>query len=310
MIRRICIFLIACIIAVIVGSVGIVVFYRLFPSAIPASAGIGTAPASEGASVATDEPEAETVQSTAAESESDTAPTDTEPPETTPPEEPVDTALTVIIDPGHGFDDPGCVTPLLGDTYEYELTLDMAHILGTKLEDAGHTVIYTHEGESFPALSELSALADSLGVEYEIEKCVDNSIFSAYERTVWANCIAAQQEIDLFISIHVNAMPDGYPERSGFEIDYCTDTEWARGAKIFFDSIIEAVRKSYPTTVIETWEDSWDEAFIVTKRTFMPSILFETGFATNEQDAARLLDPAERERLMEALAEGIMTAEN
>lgn len=304
MIRKICIFLTACIIAVIVGSVGIVLFYRLLPSSVPASGDVGTAPDESTAITADTEGSAdsETEQSQTSSASSESAP------ETATPDETPST-LTVIIDPGHGFDDPGCVAPLLGETTESELTLDMAHTLGAFLESKGHTVIYTHEGDDFPALSELLSVADGLGVEYEIEKCVDNEIFSAYERTIWANCVAAKQEIDLYLSIHVNAMPDGYPERSGFEIDYCTDTEWADRSKAFFDRIVGAVRGSYPTTVIETWEDGWDEAFIVTKRTLMPSILFETGFATNEQDAARLLDPTEREKLMKAIAEGIMEVE-
>jgi len=37
----------------------------------------------------------------------------------------------------------------------------------------------------------------------------------------------------------------------------------------------------------------------------MPSVLFETGFATNKADAARLLDADERDRLMQTLADAI-----
>ncbi|MEE0836030.1 MAG: N-acetylmuramoyl-L-alanine amidase [Clostridia bacterium] len=214
---------------------------------------------------------------------------------------------TVIVDPGHGFTDEGCSSEFIGELTEKELTLAMAEELRTILEGYGVNVIMLHDGKSFPSLPKLTALADSYSIEYDIAKCVDNNIFSAYERTVYANYLSKVNDVDLYISIHVNAMENN-PDYSGFEIDYCAENESSAVSKIFFDSIIDAIKSNYPSEKLYTWEDSWEKAFIVTKYTSVPSVLFETGFATNAGDAARLTDRAERRKLMQTVADGIAGA--
>lgn len=219
----------------------------------------------------------------------------------------VRSVYTVIVDPGHGFTDEGCSSDLTGDFTEKELTLTMAEELRSILEGYGVNVIMLHDGKSFPSLTELTAFADYYDIEYNIDKCVDNNIFSAYERTIYANYLSKINAVDFFISIHVNAMENN-PDYSGFEIDYCAENESSSVSKIFFDSIIDAVKSDYPFETLYTWEDSWDEAFIVTKYTSVPSVLFETGFATNAGDAARLISTTERRKLMQTVADGIMNA--
>lgn len=219
----------------------------------------------------------------------------------------VRSVYTVIVDPGHGFTDEGCSSDLIGDFTEKELTLTMAEELRSILEGYGVNVIMLHDGKSFPSLTELTAFADYYDIEYNIDKCVDNNIFSAYERTIYANYLSKINAVDFFISIHVNAMENN-PDYSGFEIDYCAENESSSVSKIFFDTIIDAVKSAYPFETLNTWEDSWDEAFIVTKYTSVPSVLFETGFATNAEDAARLISTTERRKLMQTVADGIMNA--
>lgn len=132
--------------------------------------------------------------------------------------------ILFIVDPGHGFTDEGCSSEFIGELTEKELTLAMAEELRTILEGYGVNVIMLHDGKSFPSLPKLTALADSYSIEYDIAKCVDNNIFSAYERTVYANYLSKVNDVDLYISIHVNAMENN-PDYSGFEIDYCAENE-------------------------------------------------------------------------------------
>lgn len=217
-----------------------------------------------------------------------------------PPAEPL-----VIVDAGHGFGDPGCIPELLGGLTEKELTLDMAGVLCTKLESKGFRTLMVHNGKEFPSFAQLCKLADSLGVEYEIEKFEDNNVFSPYERAIYANCLAAQNGgAVVYISIHVNTI-ENKPDYSGFEIDYCVDNPYSEISKQYFDGIISEIKKNYPSDRIKAFEDSWEMGFVVTKHTRMPSLLFETGFATNKSDAARLLDPTARDKLMQTLADAI-----
>lgn len=292
--RRIITALVIAIFSVILVSASVVAAYRLLP-------GLGCSAVDDCTAETTAQTDAsettapETVETDGGETETDAVPAAAE----------LERMPTVLIDPGHGFDDVGCGSEFLGETWEKDLTLDMAKRLGTLLTERGCTVLYTHEGKSFPSVAELTAEAKRLGVEYEYEKMNDNNIFSAYERSIYANCLAAEQEIDFFLSIHVNAMENS-PERSGFEIDYYAEGDDAAESRAYFNGIIASIADNLPDTGIDSWEDSWDEAFIVTKITRLPAVLIETGFASNASDAAYLLVEENRSELMSAVGDGIL----
>lgn len=85
---------------------------------------------------------------------------------------------TVLLDPGHGFDDVGCGSEFLGETWEKNLTLDMAKKLGELLTERGCTVLYTHDGVTFPSVSEITSEAKRLALNMS-GKSSRTIIFSA-----------------------------------------------------------------------------------------------------------------------------------
>lgn len=89
---------------------------------------------------------------------------------------------TIVLDPGHGGIDPGCIGK--SGAQEKEITLDVSLSLKKMLEKDGFKVILTRESDINPRLE---------------------------DRPVIAN----QKRADLFISIHVNAHPDR--KREGVE---------------------------------------------------------------------------------------------
>lgn len=212
---------------------------------------------------------------------------------------------TVIIDPGHGFDDVGCINDLLRGKTEKDITMEMSLLLREELEKRGYKVILIHDGKSFPSVKELTALAEQYNIYYEAKHFVDNNIFSAYERSIYANVIAAQQTVDLYISLHVNSVETEIEKRSGFEIDYCIDNDYSDASEKIFDFIIGNLHDIFPNTKMNIFRDSWADSFIVTKFPIMPSILFEMGFATNKTDADNFFDSEFRSSLIKALADGI-----
>lgn len=293
--RRIVIALVAAILSVVLVSASVVAAYRFLPGL--GRAGVQDSPENVTDAVTVTTAESEQVTSSDG---AETAAAEQQPEKSVPERMP-----TVLIDPGHGFDDVGCGSEFLGDTWEKDLTLDMSKKLGAMLEEKGCRVLYTHDGNSFPSVPELVSEAMRLGVEYEPEKLSDNGIYSAYERSIYANCLSAEENIDFFISIHVNAM-ENTPERSGFEIDYYAEGESSGLSRKYFHGIISSIADNLPGMGIDSWEDSWDEAFIVTKVTSVPSVLIETGFASNASDAAYLLVDENRTELMGAVCQGIL----
>ncbi len=211
---------------------------------------------------------------------------------------------TVIIDPGHGFADSGCVN-LLGDTSEKDITLATANQLKTYLENYGFTVFFTHDGENCPSTKEMLATADDLGIPYDPTRCEENQIYSPYERTVMANIIKKTSgNADLFISLHVNAVENA-PHISGMQFDYCKDTYWSDVSKAIFDNITSYLKSSLPQKELTLFSNPWDDSYIVNKYVDMPSVLLEMGYSTNEEDAADLLNESYRDTLVKAIANGI-----
>ena len=216
-----------------------------------------------------------------------------------------DGIVTILIDPGHGFGDVGCVSEYIGEIYEHHLTMDFAKRLERMLRELGYNVLFTHDGENIPDMAETADEAERLGIDFEKEKITaENNIFDAYERTVYANVLAKKREIDLFFSIHVNANADT-DTAEGFEIDYCAENSSSEMSSFAFDAVCASLEKAYPERRLKKFADPWEMSFIVNKYTSVPSILFETAYASTPSEASLLLDEGWRESLMQAIAGGI-----
>lgn len=215
---------------------------------------------------------------------------------------------TVVLDAGHGFGDVGCAgpeTPL--GAYEFVLTMDMVNTLKAELEAAGIRVLLTHDGESFPTNDEIIALCKEYSVAYDTTKKTweDNSIFSPYERVIYMNALDAMYGVDFAFSVHVNANPDS-TELSGFDLDYCAENDWSEGSKVYAEALRECLTAEYEGRNLWYYEDSWDDAFVVTKYNSMPSALLETGYYTNPSDCELLKNKEWRDGLMKNAAKTII----
>ncbi len=256
---------------------------------------------------------------TAAETEQDVPVTETDAPEETAPESTPDVpdvvvAVTgtpykplsftrtwsVMIDPGHGFDDIGTSSELLGDVNEATINLDIAlrvrELLSAHKEIA---VLMTHDDN---AVDGRISAAD--GGEPPLNNLV---LLTPEDRAVLAN----GQDIDLFVSLHCDSIPDK-PEISGMRAYYYDsgDTVGARdaGAEALATNIANQfglkMGNDAPIPMVKTMSD--DNAFYVIKNIDVPSVLCEVGFVTNKTDAMQMLDENWRQAAAEAIVNGII----
>ena len=205
----------------------------------------------------------------------------------------------VCLDAGHGFRDIGCDSDLMEGT-EAEVTLAITRLLKSELEKRGVKVILTHDGETFPTADTIKGLADSAGVEYEEEDLIENDIFSAYERAIYAASLADREKFDLFLSLHVNSIENN-PEISQYEADYYIGNPYATSLKVLAESLSEKLDNK-----TKIYADEYENAFLVTKHGTHPSMLFEMGYATNERDAENLNSEKWRLEFVNTLADGIV----
>lgn len=193
---------------------------------------------------------------------------------------------TICIDPGHGFDDPGCSSHILQNQTEKELTLLYANLVKDKLEQLGYTVVLTHDGNSFPQ-------------EFNEN---DNNRYSPEERTAYANSL----DIDYYISLHCDSFNDDYSV-GGTRIYYC---ESSVKKQLYSANVANAIQKrlnlAFPDDKEVTVHNmDVSESYYVLRETYAAASLIEVGFITNDADVKKLTDADWQKTFSVAVAEGI-----
>ena len=210
----------------------------------------------------------------------------------------------VLIDAGHGFADPGCTSDFLNGVYESQITYEMASLLANKLAEKGYEPVMLRGEDSFPSISEIRAAVAELGMFSRDDVLNENNIFDAYERTLWGNVIHRRNPVALMISLHINALPSADYVR-GTELYYTVDNGCAEPSARLTSFIETKLKTAFPDTRLRTEGCVWNDSFIVTKWTEMPSVLVEMAYATNEDDAKLIFDDGWRDKYVTALAEAI-----
>ncbi|MFZ5990000.1 MAG: AMIN domain-containing protein [Bacillota bacterium] len=174
----------------------------------------------------------------------------------------------VVIDPGHGGEEPGAV---YGGISEKDLNLDIAKRLNALLKSKNVKTYMMREDDSYVGL---------------------------YERAYIANSLNAT----LFLSIHNNAFHSKYkgtetlyyPQRPGE-----TGLTGKRFAQIVQNNLISTLN-TVDRKIVER------PNLVVLKATKMPAALAEIAFMTNSEDMARLKSEAFRQKAAEALCNSIL----
>ncbi|QTD39787.1 N-acetylmuramoyl-L-alanine amidase [Sporosarcina sp. Te-1] len=192
--------------------------------------------------------------------------------------------VKIVLDPGHGGLDGGAS---VDEVVERDITLSISHELKKKLENKGAVVMMTREKDG-DAIAE-HAPSEKFGTNRE-RKFADLKL---RER------IAIEEDPDIFVSVHVNAIPD---------------SKW-RGAQVFFHPeghpSGELLAKSIQSSFRESLKNTDREALSIKgvyllKKVPMPSVLVETGFISNPEERGLLVDPAYQAKVADAIVDGII----
>ncbi len=212
-------------------------------------------------------------------------------------------ARVIVIDAGHGGEDPGAVR---AGVREKDLTLAAALAVRAALQRrGGYEVVLTREGDAFLPLA----------------KRVE---------------IARARKADLFLSLHADASPK--PEVRGAAVYTLSERGGARARRVADGAnwtldldgppskpavrsiLLELAQRETSTRsgdfaagLLQTLQGAApllrnshrSAGFYVLLAPDVPAVLLELGFLSNAEDAARLADPKARARVAEAIAEAV-----
>lgn len=217
--------------------------------------------------------------------------------------------VIVAIDAGHGGDDPGATGA--SGTHEKNITLAVARELKKVIDAApGMSAVLTRDGDYFIPLEQRYLKAREAKADLFISVHADAFTNSdARGSSVWVlSPRGATSEAARWLADRENRAD----LVGGISLDDKDDTlakvllDLSQGATMgasnaVAENVLKALRKLGPT------HRSYVERanFVVLRSPDVPSILVETAFITNPSEEARLTDPRHREKLADAILDGV-----
>lgn len=220
-----------------------------------------------------------------------------------------ETAPLVVLDPGHGGFDPGASS--LEGAREKDIVLALALAVRDRLVALGGVrVALTREEDRYVPLEGRPALAEALGADIFVSIHADSA---PSDEASGANAYvlstrASDREAQALARVENERAAGGAAGPAADDVALVLADlmrrETALGSARLARALAQEAQGAMP--VHAPFRRSAN--FVVLRSPEMPSVLFEAGYLTNAEDAARLADPAERAKLAEALADAIVTA--
>lgn len=221
----------------------------------------------------------------------------------------VDRLTTIVLDPGHGGEDPGAVGA--SGSYEKNVVLAIARRLKNLLEDEPNVrVVLTRDGDYFVPLGmrvrKARAVKADLFVSIHADAFVrpdanGSSVFALSEKG--ASSSAAkwladnENKADLIGGVKFDTK-DKYLAHTLMDLTQtATISDSLKLAKNMLAEL-GSVNRLHKNSVEQA-------GFAVLKAPDIPSILVETAFISNPQEEKKLLDEAYQQKMAQALMKGI-----
>ena len=176
----------------------------------------------------------------------------------------------IVIDPGHGGEDPGKVG--VNDILEKEVNLQISMKVKELLEEVGITVVMTRENDKVPDRK-----------KEDLEKRVK---------------LINKTKPTLALCIHQNSYTT--PDIFGAQVFYHTKTEEAEDIATLVQESLHAIDLANMREIKE------NDTYYMLKFSEVPTIIVECGFLTNPTEAEKLTTEAYQDEVAFAICEGIV----
>jgi N-acetylmuramoyl-L-alanine amidase len=214
----------------------------------------------------------------------------------------------VVIDPGHGGHDPGASGA--GTLKEAQLTLALARSLRDELvKRARVRVALTRDGDRYLTLEERYGIARRLNADLFLSIHADAAaddtargatLYTLSERGSDAEAARIAARENKADSINGVALREQTGDVAAILLDLSRRQTLDRSA-----GFARLVLRESQGSIRFRPEPLKSAAFVVLKSPDVPSVLFESGYISNAEDAARLLDAKSRQGFASAFARAI-----
>ena len=221
----------------------------------------------------------------------------------------IDRMVTIVIDPGHGGEDPGAIGR--GGSYEKHVTLDVARRLKAKIDTQPNMrSVLTRDGDFFIPLQQRVGKARRVQADLFVSVHADafikptargSSVFVLSENGATSSAARwlAKKENDADLIGGVNlGVRDPYLARTLLDLSQTAtiNDSLKLGAAVLGE--LGRINTLHKAQVEQA-------GFAVLKAPDIPSILVETAFISNPEEEKRLNDDAYQDQLAEAILRGI-----
>jgi N-acetylmuramoyl-L-alanine amidase len=210
----------------------------------------------------------------------------------------------VVIDAGHGGRDPGA-TSVSGQVREKQLTLVLAQALRDELIKRGRVrVAMTRDDDRYLTLDERAAVAQRLAAAMFVSIHIDSAANPlARGASIYSLSDVASDAEAAGLAARENAGDDQNARGSSVEMmlaDLAMRSQMSASA----DLASRLVNKAAGRVELRPNPHRF-AAFHVLRRADAPAVLFEAGYLSNADDELLLRNPAERAKIVLALAQAI-----
>nr|WP_300679449.1 N-acetylmuramoyl-L-alanine amidase [uncultured Acetatifactor sp.] len=185
--------------------------------------------------------------------------------------------LLVVIDAGHGGDDPGKVG--INGVYEKDLNLQIAGLVKLFLEANDVEVVMTRDSDQ--------GLYDADASNKKVQDM---------KRRI---ALIDEAEPALTVSIHQNSYPEEYVH--GAQVFYYTGS--AQGQRLAECIQSQLVERADPENKRQV---KANDSYYLLKKTGVPIVIVECGFLSNSAEAEKLCTPEYQDRVAWAIHMGIL----
>lgn len=216
---------------------------------------------------------------------------------------------TIVIDPGHGGSDPGCIGPT--KTHEADVALAISMKLGKMIEDKYGSkikVIYTRTKDEFVELAERARIANKADADLFIcihansgpshAKGSETYVLGLHKTDAQAKVAQRENDVILIEDDHDTKYEKLDPNDPDFDIIIGLKTALYLDQSIEFANLIQ---KNIVNTEGYTDRGVKQAGFLVLHQVNMPSVLVETGFLTNPDEEKILTDDAYQKKMATAI---------